>query len=136
MAIALCSIWATGCNKANEAPPAQKPLVVVELTASDCTPCQEIHRIVDGLKWHYKDWLTFATLNVTNRGDRSDALDTARNWNASDFVRRYQDRPGTVGILDPKTGLSVALLQSDTDPEHYETAIQQALKALGYSPPQ
>jgi len=135
MMIAMASLAVSGCNKAPETPPAQKPLVVVELTASDCRSCQEIHRIVDGLRWKYKDWLAFATLNVTNRGDRSDSQDTARNWNARDFVTRYQDRPGTVAILDPKTGLSLELLQNDTDPEHYELAVQKSLKALGLEPP-
>lgn len=135
LCLGLCGVLLTGCHQAPQTPPAQKPLMVVELTASDCGSCQQIHQIVDGLRWRYKDWVGFITLDMTNRGDRTDAIATARNYNASEFVTHYQDRPGTVGLLDSQTGLSLEVLQQDTDPTHYETAMQAGFKALNLEPP-
>jgi thioredoxin-related protein len=118
-----------GCvSSPKEAPEKPKYLVLMELTASDCAPCQEMHRIVQNLKDRYSDRITFVTLDITNSHNKRFAAETAGRFHGEALVRRYQERPGTVVLLDARDGEAVGLLQEDTDSARYTALIETALE--------
>lgn len=125
----------TGCAK-HEEPKGSKYLVLVEITASDCHSCRRIHQIIQNLKPLYKDKMTFVTLDVSDPPDRKNAQDTARRFHSQEFVKRHQNRPGTVAILNGLNGEPLQVLQENTEETRYIEMIEAVLQQVPADFPQ
>ncbi len=120
----------TGCQSQpseHSMPRKQLRIVVIELTASDCEACRDIHQIIQDLKMKYKRRIRFLTLDISNRHDREYAQRTAQAYNCGAFVKRHLDRPGLVAVLNTLNGMPLAMLENDTNPEHYEAMMTSVL---------
>lgn len=105
----------------------EAPLILVELTASDCSDCQQIHQIIQNIKPKYAKRLSFMTLDLSSSAQRLKAQETSRRFHGEGFIKRYQDRPGTVAILKISNGTSVGMLQNHREESGYIDLLETAL---------
>lgn len=125
--LGLLMLPACGGNLPRKAP---QPLVFIELTASDCTDCRQIHQIVQNLKPLYEEKITFLTLDLSSKSNRLNARDTARRFNGEAFVKRYQDSPGTVALLNALTGEKIGMLQHVQEESKFIELIETGLHGI------
>lgn len=134
VAMILTGLVFSGCqsNSQEEEEPLThtKYLILLELTASDCGMCAEIHRLLQDIEPEYEDKVEFVTFNLSSTAEKIKALETSRAFNAQVFVKRFQDRPGTVALLSAMNGSRIAMVENNTDRQAYRTMIETALKQV------
>lgn len=123
----LLGLFVSGCVQEE---PGSKYLVLLEMTASDCGDCQEIHRIVQNIKPQYHHKIRFVTVDVSSPSTRLYAQKTGRRFNSQVFVKKYQDRPGTVAVLSATNGVKLGMLQNDLEEAHYREMLDSALERV------
>ncbi len=105
-------------------------LVCVEFTSSDCTNCREIHRIMQKMQSRYGLQITFVTLDMSSSSQRLRSAENARGFHGDGMVRRYQDRPGTVAVLNALNGQKIQMLRDVMDEADYVSMLDAALSRV------
>lgn len=125
----MLTLGLSACGSGEELPDDRpSSLVLVELTATDCGPCQEVHEAVQDTRDEYENRVQFVTFDMTNSGGRLDALQSAERFGGQVYVDRYAQSPGTVFLMDSANGELIMTWHSKTEATVYETALKTALE--------